>query len=64
MRIHLGLYANFIEDWLQRMQKEQLHIVKLERYSNYRMNLLSDIFNFLKLGIAYILKSHYFIYKQ
>ncbi|XP_045202042.2 carbohydrate sulfotransferase 15-like [Mercenaria mercenaria] len=51
VRIHLGFYHVYIEDYLRVFPKEQIKIIKLEDYAKDKNKSMTDVFNFLGTGL-------------
>ena len=49
-RLKIGLYYPHIQTWLSVFPKQQVHVVRLEKYSEDPVKALSKIFSFLELN--------------
>ncbi|XP_045215807.2 carbohydrate sulfotransferase 15-like [Mercenaria mercenaria] len=51
VRLTIGLYIIYIEDYLRVFPRNQIKILKTENYSENISSSLKDVFNFLEIGI-------------
>ncbi|XP_048775749.1 carbohydrate sulfotransferase 15-like [Ostrea edulis] len=50
VRLRLGMYVVYIQQWLQRFPRDQFLFVRLEDYARRTRFVLDNIFNFLQMG--------------
>ena len=50
VRLRVGLYPVFLEDWRKVYSPEQIFVTRLEDYTTNRSQVLSQIADFLDLG--------------
>ena len=53
------MYSVYLEDWYAVYPREQIKVIKMEEYSQYKAQILQDTVRFLELG-KYILISRYY----
>ncbi|XP_071089470.1 carbohydrate sulfotransferase 15-like isoform X1 [Haliotis cracherodii] len=49
VRLRIGMYYVYLQEWLRVFPRHQLHIVRLEDYADEPMDILKGIFKFLTL---------------
>ena len=50
VRLRIGMYSEYLEDWMSVFPMKQLMVVKFEDYVRNRTEVLEEIFHFLGLG--------------
>lgn len=50
VRLYLGLYVLYIEEWLKIFEQQRFHILRLEEYKQNKTRELCRIYQFLGLG--------------
>ena len=48
--MRLGLYSEYLEDWFSVFQWEQILVVRMEDYSQDRLQVLNKVYRHLNIG--------------
>lgn len=53
VRLHLGLYIVFIQDWLTVFHQDQILVLRLEDYAANLKTTIKTVFDFLSVGTCH-----------